>query len=119
MASAEPLRRLSLNYCGHGRASHCLLANVCGHHRASTWLQVTVSIQNRYNTYRFDGEKMVVLSTTSWLGGKNNFLGIAYLVTGSVSLLFGLTFFGVQWRHPRKLGDTSYLSWNSRMLVDN
>ena len=119
MASAEPIYCLPLSHSEHCRASQCLPAIVCGHHRASTWLQVTVSIQNRYNTYRFDGEKLVVLSTTSWLGGKNNFLGIAYLVTGSVSLLFGLTFFGVQWRHPRKLGDTSYLSWNSRMLVDN
>lgn len=119
MATAEPSSCLPLSRCGRCRATHCLHAIVCGYQRASTWLQVTVSIQNRYNTYRFDGEKMVVLSTTSWLGGKNNFLGIAYLVTGSVSLLFGLTFFGVQWRHPRKLGDTSYLSWNSRMLGDN
>ena len=118
MASAEPLHCLPFGICGHCRASHCLPTVVCVP-QSLNLLQVTVNIQNRYNTYRFDGEKMVVLSTTSWLGGKNNFLGIAYLVTGSVSLLFGLTFFGVQWRHPRKLGDTSYLSWNSRMLVDN
>ena len=31
---------------------------------------VTVDVMNRYNTYAFGGGKRVVLSTTSWLGGK-------------------------------------------------
>ncbi|KAK9806926.1 hypothetical protein WJX72_007738 [[Myrmecia] bisecta] len=75
---------------------------------------ITVTVNNRYNTYRFDGKKKIVLSTTSWLGGKNTFLGIAYLTVGSVSLAFSVLFFVLQWRHPRKLGDVSYLSWNAK-----
>lgn len=74
---------------------------------------VTVSIANRYNTYKFDGQKHVVLSTTSWLGGSNKFLGIAYVVVGGISFLCGLLFFVVQWQYPRQRGDVAYLSWNA------
>ena len=74
---------------------------------------VSVAIANRYNTYRFNGKKHVVLSTTSWLGGKNDFLGIAYIVVGGISFLCGCVFFVVQWRFPRQRGDVSYLSWNA------
>lgn len=74
---------------------------------------ITIAVANRYNTYRFDGQKHVVLSTSSWLGGKNNFLGIAYIVVGGISFLSGCAFFLVQWRFPRQRGDVSYLSWNA------
>ena len=79
---------------------------------------VTIAITNRYNTYRFDGKKKVVLSTTSWLGGRNDFLGIAYIVVGGISFLCGCVFFIVQWRFPRQRGDVSYLSWNARALAN-
>ncbi|GMH42768.1 hypothetical protein BSKO_10687 [Bryopsis sp. KO-2023] len=70
-----------------------------------------ISIQNRYNTYRFDGRKSVVLSTTSWLGGKNDFLGIAYLTAGCVSVFCSLVFFLLHVQFPRKQGDDRFLSW--------
>lgn len=40
-----------------------------------------------YPVNAFDGSKYLVLSEKSWLGGKNNFLGIAYIVVGALSII--------------------------------
>jgi len=66
----------------------------------------------RYNTYRFGGAKRVVLSTAGWLGGRNTFLGAAYLAVGGASLLSAASFFLLAWRLPRRLGDPALLSWH-------
>ena len=43
-----------------------------------------------YPVGRFDGRKYIVLAEVSWLGGKNLFLGIAYLVTGVLAVIAGI-----------------------------
>lgn len=73
---------------------------------------VTIVIMNNYNTYSFGGKKKLVLSTASWIGGKNDFLGIAYLTVGGVCLFFAIGFIIVYVVKPRPLGDPSFLSWN-------
>ncbi|CAD5218655.1 unnamed protein product [Bursaphelenchus okinawaensis] len=52
----------------------------------------TLIIQNNYNVADFNGKKSFVISTTSWAGGKNKFLGIAYIVIGSMCLVLGCVF---------------------------
>ncbi|KAJ0061322.1 hypothetical protein NL108_014985, partial [Boleophthalmus pectinirostris] len=38
----------------------------------------------------FEGRKRVIFSTVSWMGGKNPFLGIAYVTVGSVCFFLGV-----------------------------
>ena len=65
----------------------------------------------RYNTYRFGGRKHIILSTASWLGGRTDFLGVAYLTVGGGCLLFSVVVLALQLLFGRKLGDLDRLSW--------
>lgn len=73
---------------------------------------IAVHLMNNYNTYSFGGKKKLVLSTSSWLGGKNDFLGVAYVFVGSSSIIISLVFMLLHVKNPRPYGETAYLSWN-------
>lgn len=47
------------------------------------------------------------------MGGKNPFMGIAYVVVGGICIVFGAVFTVAHLFKPRKLGDHTYLSWNN------
>ena len=72
----------------------------------------TVQINNLYSTQRFAGTKSIVISSTSFIGGYNPFLGYAFIAVGSLCLLLALVFFIVNLVKPRALGDPALLSWN-------
>eukprot|EP00727_Mastigamoeba_balamuthi_P013780 m51a1_g9024 hypothetical protein (316) ;mRNA; f:207330-208750 len=73
----------------------------------------TFTVANNYPVSEF-GKKALVLSEISWMGGRNPFLGIAYIVVGSLLIVVGLLFVIKQKTCPRKLGDTDFLPWNRK-----
>jgi hypothetical protein len=73
---------------------------------------LTVRLIHNFPVTPFDGQKAFVISTTSWLGGKNDFLGVAYLVVGALCLFLSLVFLIKHLVSPRNMGDMSYLNWS-------
>ena len=53
---------------------------------------ISVLINNIYPVASFNGQKAIVFSTTTWLGGKNDFLGWAYVVVGALSIILAVVF---------------------------
>ncbi|KAK1065947.1 alkylphosphocholine resistance protein lem3 [Friedmanniomyces endolithicus] len=72
-----------------------------------------VDIYDFFPVTLYDGTKHLLISTRTIMGGRNPFLGIAYLVVGGLCVLLGALFTVTQLIKPRKLGDHSYLSWNT------
>eukprot|EP01134_Creolimax_fragrantissima_P006443 CFRG6443T1 len=76
--------------------------------------QYYVTVQYNYPTAVFSGNKKILITTMSWMGAQNHFLGIIYLAAGSVSVVIGLLFIFRQLCVPRRFGDARYLKWNHR-----
>ncbi|XP_077243785.1 putative ALA-interacting subunit 2 isoform X2 [Tasmannia lanceolata] len=62
---------------------------------------LSVKFVNNYNTYSFGGKKKLVLSTSGWLGGKNDFLGVAYIAVGCCCIFISLLFMLLHVRNSR------------------
>lgn len=73
-----------------------------------------INITNRYNTYPFSGEKYVILTTNSWVAGRNMVLPILYLVVSGLCYavaLFFLLAYNVGLKGKPIPGDETRLSW--------
>lgn len=66
---------------------------------------VFVFCPSDYPVVSFDGTKRMILSTTSVLGGKNPFLGIAYIVVGAICITLGLALLFIHMRCSRRWVD--------------
>jgi len=51
-----------------------------------------IHIKNNYDVSDFKGEKKFVLSTVNAFGGKNNFLGLSYIIVGGICLILAVIF---------------------------
>ena len=63
-----------------------------------------LQFRQRYSVDDFGGKKYFVLSTTSWIGGKNYFLGGLYIATGCICLILAAAFFAKYLTTPRRVG---------------
>ncbi|EME86631.1 uncharacterized protein MYCFIDRAFT_70555 [Pseudocercospora fijiensis CIRAD86] len=72
-----------------------------------------IRIHDYFPVTVYDGTKSILISTRTVMGGRNPFLGIAYIVVGGLCILLGGLFTVTQLIKPRKLGDHSYLTWNT------
>ncbi|KAJ2001394.1 alkylphosphocholine resistance protein lem3 [Coemansia thaxteri] len=81
-----------------------------------------IAVTMNYDTRSFGGTKSIVLSTTSFIGGRNPVLGITFISVGGLCVLLGCIFAIRHFYRPRRLGDHTYLSWNQQVasgLADN
>ena len=60
-----------------------------------------LKIGYNFEVSQFQGTKSVIISTTSILGGKNPFLGIAYIVVGCICFLMGIIFLFIHLKFGR------------------
>lgn len=88
-----------------------LYGKIDKHVRSGTVLSFNVSAN--FEVDSFDGTKTLVVSTVGKFGGKNSFLGVAYIVVGSICFFLAFVFAIKQIKQPRVLGDTSYLGWST------
>jgi len=53
----------------------------------------TMQITELYDSQQYGGSKSFAISTVSWVGGKNGFLGLAYVIVGAVAVVAAIAFF--------------------------
>lgn len=71
-----------------------------------------VDVGLHWPVLQFNGTKAIYLSSRSVIGGRNPFLGISWIVVGGLCFILGFAFLVIHVVSPRKMGDTSLLSWN-------
>ncbi|XP_037541958.1 cell cycle control protein 50A [Nematolebias whitei] len=62
----------------------------------------TLEVVYNYPVRSFDGRKRMILSTISWMGGKNPFLGLAYITVGSVCFLLGVVLLFIHHKYDNR-----------------
>lgn len=62
---------------------------------------LTDSFLQVFPTKRYKGTKSILISTRTVMGGRNPFLGIAYIAVGGVCIILGVIFTATHLIRPR------------------
>lgn len=76
-----------------------------------------VSIGLHFPVLPYNGKKFIHISQRSVMGGKNDFLGISWMVGGALCFVLGLALLVVNTIKPRRTGDVNLLSWNREQFA--
>uniref|UniRef100_H2ZJC1 Cell cycle control protein n=1 Tax=Ciona savignyi TaxID=51511 RepID=H2ZJC1_CIOSA len=95
----------------HFRKPYGILNRVAGYTNGLPSGQYTLLVDYNFPVTAFGGRKRFILSTTSWMGGKNSFLGVAYIVFGGMCFIGGilLTMIHLHARNTREMSLISRL----------
>lgn len=74
-------------------------------------------IDYNYPVTVFNGRKRFIMSNTSWLGGKNNFLGIAYIVVGAICFIISAFFLFIHKKFGRLPSEITQISQTTPYLA--
>ena len=77
-------------------------------------MEYQLKIGYNYPVTQFSGTKSVIIATTSILGGKNPFLGIAYIVVGCICFIIGIIFLFIHLRFGRTTQEMLNIGPNSQ-----
>ncbi|KAJ9268032.1 ligand-effect modulator 3 family [Paecilomyces variotii] len=72
-----------------------------------------LDIDDYFPVTEYSGTKSILISTRTVMGGRNPFMGIAYVVVGGICIVLGALFTVAHLVKPRKMGDHTYLTWNN------
>ena len=70
--------------------------------------QVAPNMSVGFPVQAYSGTKSILISTRTVMGGKNPFLGIAYLVVGGLCILLGAVFLATHLIKPRSVASTLF-----------
>ncbi|RHZ89938.1 hypothetical protein Glove_9g285 [Diversispora epigaea] len=70
-----------------------------------------VDIDTVFPVKGYEGTKALVISTRSPIGGKNPFLGVAYIIVGCISGILGVLFTIKHFMHPKRLVKKRLAAW--------